>query len=222
MTPRLVPATRAAWIVVAVCLAVVAVPAVFVHDDTRGNGVDDAVQRWIGHLPDWCVSAALHLTDPPLVVTAIAGIALVAAVRRRWDVVALAVLAPALALATAELVLKPIVHRSNAFVTGHLGMTHTLAYPSGHETGLAALVWLVVVVVLSAPVRPAVRAATVGAAVVVLVVGAVGLVGDYYHYASDTLAAIALSLAVTLATARAVDGVHALIVRRRTPDRVPS
>lgn len=223
MGARLVPQLRTALAAIAASVAVVAVLGVLVHDDTRGNRFDNAMLRIIddvvpGRLQAW----GLDLTDPWLVIVLLACIALGAAARLRWDIVVLTAVAPVASALLTEDVLKPIVHRSNGIVTHGLGLSEALAYPSGHETGLAALVCVAGVIVLASALSAARTLLCITVLAIALVAGAVGLVGHFYHYTTDTIGAFGVALAVTLAAAMAIDAVRAwLTTRRRAPARAP-
>jgi undecaprenyl-diphosphatase len=106
------------------------------------------------------------------------------------------VVSPLLALLLTEQVLKPLVHRT------HLG---GLAYPSGHESAPACLTTILAVLVLRTGWRLVVKLAAVAALVLYLALCAIALVGAFYHYATDTVGAVFLSVACVLATALVVD-----------------
>jgi hypothetical protein len=217
VTPRLVPWPRAALALIAASVAVVALLGALVHDDTAGNWFDNGVLRVIRDVvPDWAQRAAMHLTDPPLVLGLLVSIALVGLLVRRWDVTALAAMAPAVSVLLTEAVLKPLVHRSNTVVTHGLGQSEALAYPSGHETGLASLACVLGVILLSSGVRHARKLMWTGVLALAVVAAAVGLVGQFYHYATDTIGALGVALAVTLTAGLLIDRTAAMI---RSPQR---
>ena len=178
------------------------------HDATTGNWFDDAVLHAIqSKVPKGLQIAALHVSDPWVVISLVALTAFGCGVRRRWDAVALALAAPACAVLASEYVLKPMVHRSNDVVTHELGLSGTLAFPSGHETALAAVVSVLGVLLVGSGAQRVVKTAgTIGLAVV-LVVAATGLVGRFFHYATDTIGAVAVAAAVTLAAASGLDAI---------------
>jgi len=101
-------------------------------------------------------------------------------------------IAPAVAIAIAEYVMKPLVHRPIS-----PGAVHGLSYPSGHMASTAAVV---AVAVLGVPPRWRKLAVVIGAAVDVSV--AVCLILLRYHYVTDVLAGILLTAAVAFFTAR--------------------
>jgi undecaprenyl-diphosphatase len=207
-----VPWPRVAFALIAASIAVVAFLGALVHDDTHGNWFDNGVLRVVRDVfPDWTQRTAMHLTDPPLVLGLLVSIALVGLLVRRWDVTALAILAPAVAVLLTEEVLKPLVHRSNTVVTHGLGQSEALAYPSGHETGLASLTCVLGVILLSSAVRNSRKLLWTAVLALATVAAAIGLVGQFYHYATDTVGAVGVALAVTLGTGLLIDRTTARI-----------
>ena len=155
--------------------------------------------------------ALLGVTDPWMSTGLLAGVAVIALLARRWDVAVLAVVAPLLALGVTEWLLKPLigrgigpdVHLAGAIVRG--------SFPSGHETGVASTAAVLLVVAGQAALT---RAARIAVAVVLagwVVLAAVGLVINRWHYPTDTVGAVAVSTVVVFATALLID----LIPRRR-------
>ncbi len=206
------PWPRTALALIAASVAVVAALGALLHDATGGNWFDNAVLRVIGDVvPDWVQGLALHLTDPPLVLGLLVSTAVVGLLVRRWDVAVLAVLAPAVSVLLTEEVLKPLVHRSNVIVTEGLGQSDALAYPSGHETGLASLVCVLGVILLSSGVRSSRKKWWTALLALALIAGAVGLVGHFYHYATDTIGSVGVVLAVTLGAGLLIDRIGEMI-----------
>ncbi|MEJ2868870.1 hypothetical protein WCD74_13945 [Actinomycetospora sp. OC33-EN08] len=121
---------------------------------------------------------------------------------------ALVLVAPAAAMVTTSLVLKPIVGRTRG---------NELAFPSGHTTAVAALAAVAAVLVVSAvSLRARTRAGTVvGLGVLVLAVG-VSLVGRDVHDPSDVLGALGVVAAVVPLAALAVDAFADLAEPERT------
>ena len=133
----------------------------------------------------------LRLTPAAFAVTCLA-------VRRIGGAV-LAVVGVALASAITESVLKPLVHRT---IYGFL------TYPSGHTTGLFALTAALAVVLLapsSGRPRPAVRVAAVAAAAIVAAVVGLAMVGQHFHYFTDTIAGAAVGTGVVIGVAFLLD-----------------
>ena len=119
------------------------------------------------------------------------------AVLRRWNGVALALLAPAATLA-AELLLKPLVARRAPEST-------TFHYPSGHVAVATALAVSLILLVRFAGSRPAVRLATVAATSLLVVAMALAVLIATAHLFSDVVGGVATGVAVTLAAAWLVD-----------------
>ena len=88
----------------------------------------------------------LDLSSPVIPVALLAGVVVVALRHRRRDLAALAVLGPSICVVTTEWVLKPLVGRVMVGNLAHpAAAMQSLAFPSGHETGVAsaALVLLI-------------------------------------------------------------------------------
>ena len=217
MTPRLVPWPRAAAAVIAACVLLVAGLGAFVYRDSRGTGFDDAVERWIArNVGPSALDAMLHLTDPPLIIGLVAAVALVSLLLRRWEVAALVVATPVAAVLLTEEVLKPLVHRTNG-VLAQSAVDGPFAYPSGHETALAGLVAVLGLLLVRSRVG---LGGKIGGLVVlgaVLVLAAFALVGLYFHFVTDAIAAVGVAVGCMLALGLLIDAVYA---RMRTPTRV--
>ena len=160
----------------------------------------------------------LRLSDPGVSASVIVLIAVLAAVARRWRLVVLAALAPGAAVLITEGVLKPLVGRymevpglpaaaSRALYSG--------AFPSGHETGVASAAVLAAVAIARLPAGRAVRLIAAGVLVVWTALAALGLVRNFYHYATDTLGAVGVALVVVLGGALAIDAATPALIRRR-------
>lgn len=206
---RLVSWRRSAALLAVVSAAVVLALGVLVHDSSSGTRLDERVRRAIASTVSWSWRQhALDITDPPLIVAVLAVVAVIAIVRRRWDVLALVLIAPPISVVLTELVLKPLVGR-------HSG--DSLAYPSGHETGLGSVVCVLAVVLIGSSVRTVYKAIGLIVLALLLVIGAIGLVGAFYHYATDIIGAVGVVVTTTLAAALAIDAVKARRVARYGP-----
>lgn len=206
MLPRpLVASRRAAGAVVIACGGLVLAGGVIFFHAVGGNEVDGRIYGWILQLfPHGVLRALLALSSPTLVVACDAMVALAALVTRRIRLAVLAVLGPATATVLTEYVLKPVVRR-HMFPPPY-AWRQGWYYPSGHETGLASLTTLLVIVVLSSTASRAIARAAVAAAASIDVVAAIGLTGSLYHFATDTVAAIAVSVGSVVGVALIVDG----------------
>jgi membrane-associated phospholipid phosphatase len=172
-------ARRPAAILGGGCLVLVAVLGIISAHQGQGDAVDRAVDSWVIGL-----GIPLHTLS---------------LVSRIGGVTTLAVSGVALASALTEFVLKPLVHRTiNGFLT----------YPSGHTTGLFALAAALAVVLLAPRgerPRPAVRIAAVAAAVVIASAVGVAMVGQNFHYFTDTVAGAAVGTGVVTGVAFLLD-----------------
>ncbi len=169
------------------------------------------------HLGRGAADALILLSEPVLTICLLVVIAVGAALRRRWGLAVLAVAGPLLAELVTELLLKPAVGRlMGPFVYhgGSLAGATSGAFPSGHETGVASAA--VVLLIIGAQVTAGLVARLT--VVVVLtawtLLAALGLVRHFYHYATDTIGAVAVSIAVVLAVALAVDRWLAPVLER--------
>jgi undecaprenyl-diphosphatase len=207
MAARLVPWPRAALALVGVCLAVAIAGAVKFHDDVQPTGLDARFSSWVGKtFSTSALETALKLTTPGWVTGIIALTALFVLLQRRFRLATVAALGPAIAVVLTEYVLKPLVHREfggTVVVNGR----ELYAYPSGHETGVASLTTVLVLVLIAYTDSRMALLAGVAAAVVIDVVAAIALVGNHYHFVTDTVGAIALSVAIIVGLALAVDAV---------------
>jgi membrane-associated phospholipid phosphatase len=187
---------------VTACVAVTAIlGARFTHQARAGwldTAVDTRVQASLGghrHLLD--LLAGLGDPIPMTAMTAALVLALLAT--RRWrGAAAVAVAVPAAAALT-EFLLKPVVGRT---------LLGDLSFPSGHATGVFALV-TVVAVLLTGPARPCgpaiARLLLTLTALLAAGAVAVALVGLNAHYFTDTVGGAAVGTAVALVTALVLD-----------------
>lgn len=202
--------SRPVWGVVAVSVLVVVVLAAVVWRGTTTAFDTWAFRRAYVDFPApgslgrrfwlWFSAPALSLAVPAV-------IAVWAGVRKRWNVAALAVVGPALALCLTELVGKPLIGRliGPGIPQGSTLGALTGSFPSGHETARVSWLVLALVLLFRAPLTQRLRGIGLGVAIVWAVVAAMGLTVNYYHYATDTIAAIGLATATVLAVALAID-----------------
>lgn len=166
---------------------------------------DVRIGRWFaGHERLALRLADLGSTVP--VVLAIATIALMMLVLRRLRAVALAVLAPPLAILITDHVLKPLIDRAPFGV---------YTYPSGHTTAAFAVATVIVLLVLD-ETNAGARAVrwTVAVAVAALACFvALGLVAAGYHYFTDTIGGAGVGISVVVVAALVIDA----IADRRAP-----
>jgi undecaprenyl-diphosphatase len=197
-TKLLAPAwRRVAGGVALACAVVVVALGLAVRGQRSGTAFDDEVDaRVMRDVPTGVLNTLLHLTDPVPMALALAAVAVLAALRRRWPVCAVAVVAPLLALGLTEAVLKPLVHRTQQGL---------LAYPSGHESAPGCLATMLALLVLRSTWSTPAKIAGVSVLVLFLAACAIGLIGAFFHYATDTIGAVCLSVACVLITALIAD-----------------
>jgi len=176
------------------------------HNKNTGTAFDDSVDGWIRKGSPRLMNDLVHLADPPLVAVLFTIVIAVACMRRRWDVAVLAFVSPVAATLLVEEVLKPWIHRtqSDPYVVHAFGY-EPLAFPSGHETGIGSLVAVLGLLVITSRWSKARRAYVLTAILLVDAIAAIGLVGRYYHYITDTVGAFLVCVAVTLTAALLID-----------------
>jgi membrane-associated phospholipid phosphatase len=160
---------------------VLLVLGVTVAGNTDGTAVDRAFSSWVhATFARWLLWIMAAPTEPLLLIAVAAVVAGLAARRRDWAAVSVAVLGPALTAGLNFLVFKPAFDRSFAGYP---------AYPSGHMALLCAVLTLLVP---TAPryVVPVASAIAAGAAI--------ALVGLDFHYLTDAAGGLCCGVAVTL------------------------
>jgi undecaprenyl-diphosphatase len=200
---RLLPplARRPAVGVVVLCAAVVAVGAVLYHGQRRAGALDNAVDDWLFTIFGRFrvqLYQLLHVADLPVVGTVLAVVAVTALLRARPDIAALAAIGPAAAIGLTEVVLKPLVQRR---------YNNWLSYPSGHTVGMLSACTVLGVIVLGAALTLALRVVVGVLLLAVSVIVVLALIVYGFHYFTDTVAGVALSVGVVLLVALAVDAV---------------
>lgn len=185
--------------VVLLGLLLVAVPAARYAGDGEAGRLDSALADLVpmrGVLAP-AGEAMADLGDPVPVVMLVAALAAAAWWWRGGRGLALAVLAPAAAMITTSLVLKPIVGRTRG---------HELSFPSGHTTAVGSIAATAAVLVLGTRVLvPRVRRVVSLALGALVVVVGMCLVGRGYHYPTDVVGAVGVVLAVVPPVALVVD-----------------
>jgi membrane-associated phospholipid phosphatase len=181
-------------------ILLVAVPAVRYAGTGEAGRLDRALAALVP-MPDGVVGslgeALADLGDPFPVVVVMAVLAAAAWWWRGGRGLALALVAPAAAMVTTSLVLKPIVGRTRG---------HKLSFPSGHTTAVAGIAATAAVLVLGTPTLTVrVRRVVSGTLGVLVVAVGVCLVGRGYHYPTDVLGALGVVLALVPPTALVVD-----------------
>ncbi|HEX4721528.1 MAG TPA: phosphatase PAP2 family protein [Pseudonocardiaceae bacterium] len=148
------------------------------------------------------------LSNPVLIYAVIAAVVVFAVWRRRWELAALAVLAPGLCALVTE-VSKPWFGR---YHDGYL------SYPSGHMSTSSAALTVALLAVTGGWSRRRRLLAVAGWAIVVFCTAA-GLVAMNYHYPSDVAGGFLLALGVVLPGAVLADVVGARRSRPPAPTR---
>lgn len=205
-------------IVVGAAVVVFVALAIWVHG-RRYTAIDYRVTVWIyEHARSRTLITALtDLTSPAFETGVLVTTAVAAAVFRRWRVTALAVLAPLITVLASEDVLKPLIARPR----GGSSYPTAASFPSGHETGLTAMLVVLSVLLLRTAWRGAVKVAVLVIFAAWALLGAVGLVRIFAHYPSDTVGAVCVSLALVPTTALVIDVVSNRRGRRVSGPAVP-
>lgn len=179
----------------------------------RSTHVDSVVLRWLHpRVTGFAARAALD-AGTPLVSLVLLALVFVVALRARLHRLAVvAVVAPAVASGLTEFVLKPWVGRPYGAGRSPQVLI-SLAYPSGHESLVASTAFVLLLVVCRLRVAWRVPGVLVPAAWTLF--AGIGLVVNFWHYATDVLGAIGLSAAVVLGTALVADRVSSPGVRAR-------
>jgi hypothetical protein len=200
-----------AWASVVAGLLVVAL-AVAVHGST--TSFDTWMFRELyTHIGTGAAIALLDFSAPGLSIGLLCIVVVFAALLRRWDVAALAAIGPAVAIVLTKLVLKPLIGRP--LVIGEFSVRGV--FPSGHETAVASTAFVLLIVACQLPMRPRARGVVAAVLAVWMLLAALGLVRNFWHYATDTIGAVCLSAAVVVGMALAIDRFRAVLIRRSQP-----
>jgi len=182
-------------------LLVTAVLSGLVWHSTRLPGPDGWVLHLLGaHSGEWQFGLATGLAAA-LAAFTIVGIATTALgawmALRRWNAVALVVLAPAVTL-VADKLLKPLVaRRAPGSAAFH--------YPSGHVAVLTALALCLVLIVRSAMARPRVKLLVGLSAALLVILMALARLVETAHLLTDVVSGVSMAAAVTLGAALLLD-----------------
>ena len=196
--------SRRTWaeMTLAACVIVVVLTGLLFKGETRPDGFDNVVDSPViaifrahsGFLP-W-------FAWPGTLSSAIAISAVIAAgclIAKRPNGAVLAVAAVPAATGLSDGLLKHLFHRT------YLG---SLSFPSGHTTSATAMTATLALLLLVPPQRArtrAVRAAVVGAACLITVMVAIGVIGLRWHYFTDTVAGAAVGVGTVLGLALLLD-----------------
>jgi membrane-associated phospholipid phosphatase len=207
------PLRRPAGLLIAACAIVIATLGALTAHQSQADSVDariDAaiIARLITHMRP--VDLVVELGNQRTVTIICAVLVLACLALRRVRSAVLIVVAVPLASGITENLLKPLFGRT---------LGGALSFPSGHETGVSAVV-VAVIVVLIGPARPPLPAALrwllVAVAAVAMIALAPALVAVHFHYFSDTIGGAAVGAGTVLATALGLDALTAWLARTRT------
>ena len=201
-------------------------------DHRSSTGFDswmfDKLYTWISN---GAAAVLLGFSEPALSISLCAVVAIGAALVRRWDLATLAVVGPTLTVVLTRWVFKPLLGRTLGTdqlepIFGAIppadAFTVTGAFPSGHESAVASTAWLFVIVVVQLPLSRRVRGLAFAAIAIWTVVAAVGLVRNFWHYATDTVGAMLLATVIVPGVALVIDSYGATVVSRlRSRQREP-
>lgn len=200
--------------------------AVWLSGDADGAAFDLPLDTWLlDHTGTTTAEVLLAVSEPGLTMGIVGVVVVGTALARRWDLAIFALVGPPLAVLVGSEILKPIIDRQYGLAEQLSGgaVQAGYAFPSGHETALTGVVVMLCVLLLRTTCGR--RAKTIGVVVGALwvVVGAIGLVRNHYHYATDTLGGMCVGTVVVLATALVVDAAWPRINSRlaRSPSRTP-
>lgn len=186
-----------------ICLLIAVTMGLLLGGQRVGTAFDQTVywavyKQFVGE--DELLRAMLVPTEPVLLVVVIGLIVMVAVARRRPRLAILAVVGPLATVTLTSGVLKPLFDR-----TINNG---SLAFPSGHTSGLVAVLTVLVIAVVSTvgpPWRKSLATLVIVSATVMTVVGATALIGMKYHYVTDTVGGACTAAGTVLLVALAID-----------------
>jgi len=209
--PLIAPSRRAAAGVIAtVAVAVLILLGLRYRDGSSTGRFDRAVDGWFtAHVNHRLALWFADLGNGPvvllLVVLAAAGFLRLRRVRGAL----LVALAPAVAAAVTEWLVKPLVHRTK---------DGWLAYPSGHTSGFGALALAVLLIVLGQHMfSRGLRVAVAVIASLLLLACMLGLIASDYHYATDVIGGLCVAVVAVVGVALTVDAVGTRSSALRAP-----
>jgi membrane-associated phospholipid phosphatase len=212
IAPPLIATSRrvAAGAIVAVAVAVLTLLGLRYRDGHAAGRFDRAVDGWFtGHVNYRTALWFADLGNGPVVLLLVVLAAAGCLWLRRVRGALLVALAPAVAAAVTEWLVKPLVHRTK---------DGWLAYPSGHTSGFGALVLAVLLVLLGQRVSSlAVRVTVAVIASLLLLACMLGLIASDYHYATDVVGGFCVAVACVVVVALAVDAAGTRSSARRPP-----
>jgi undecaprenyl-diphosphatase len=204
------PLVRPAWRAPLIAVAAAAAAGFTALAVTVAGGASTSFDTWTfreldAHVPNGAAATLLALSWPGISIGLVTLVVVFAVRLRRWDVALLAVLGPGLTMLLTEVVFKPLLDRE--FVIDE--STLSGVFPSGHESAVASCSLVLAIVAYQLPIGRRLRNGVLAALGVWTVVAALGLVRNFWHYATDTIGAICLSGAVVLTVALVIDSASA-------------
>lgn len=216
--PLIAPRWRGgALVAIVVAVAVTSLLAVLVHHEASTRFDTWVLRTAYRHIDIDGAHALIKVASPLLSIGVLVAVTVGALIARRWDLAILAVAGPVVAELITELILKPAVGRligPYVYRGGSLAGAITGSFPSGHETGIAAAALVLFIVAVQLRVGRAVRVLVAVFLTVWTLVAALALVRNSYHYATDTIGAVAVSIAAVLAIALSMDRWVAPVLER--------
>jgi len=214
--PLVTPAwrTRAVFVCVIALIAFALLAALVAG--SHSTGFDDWMFRELyRHTGDSFAEATLGFSQPALPIAICALIVIAAAFARRWNIAVLASVGPGLTVLLTKYVLKPLLGRvfsSDDLFKALVGRvpnvdtyTVTGTFPSGHESAVASTACVLAILCLRAPATRRVRIVLLALIATWTLIAAIGLVRNFWHYATDTVGAMLLAIAVVVGTALLID-----------------
>jgi len=208
-TPPLIAPSRriAAGVTVAVAITVLVALGLRYHDGRSAGRFDRAVDGWFtGHVNYRTALWFADLGNGPVVLVLVVLAVAACLWQRRVRGALLVALAPAVAAAVTEWLVKPLVHRTK---------DGWLAYPSGHTSGFGALALAVLLIVLGQRVFSRAMRVTVAVISSLLLLACIlGLVASDYHYATDVIGGFCVAVGAVVGVALAVDAATSATMTR--------
>jgi membrane-associated phospholipid phosphatase len=190
--------------VAVICAAITALLGARYTGASSAGGLDKAVDpRLTSRLGEHrrLTDAVFSIGGPLTIALLTAFLVAILFLLRRPRAALLAALAPPVASAVTEWVLKPLVERNRG---------GSWSYPSGHTTGIFAVALVVVVIVFGQTPRwlpTAVRLFASAGSLAIAAAVAVASIAAGHHYATDTLGGACVAAATVLILSLIVDAV---------------
>lgn len=176
------------------------------------HGASTSFDTWVArrlfaHIGSTGARVLADCSNPAVSVAVLLTVCFGAVLVRRWDVLALAIIGPTIAVLVSEQILKPVVGRvlGRYVYEGSSVGAYPSAYPSGHETAVVAAAMVVLIAAGQLRAPAAWRVAVTCVLALWAVVAALGLVRNFYHYATDTMGGAGVAIAVVIGTALLID-----------------